>query len=105
VDLLEKDLLIIPRNFKDTKPEHYDAEGATNPGLEISVEYSIDDEDDVQTAVGYITTVNFKGNTHYTIGLSLTPATKGLAIDIVLSAFTPWQEGDPASGSHTVYNW
>ena len=105
VDLLEKDLLIIPRNFEGTNQVHYDAEGATNPGLEISVEYSIDDEDDVQTAVGYITTVNFKGNTHYTIGLSLTPATKGLAIDIVLSAFTPWQEGDPASGSHTVYNW
>ena len=89
VNLLSKGLLIIPRNF-----------GVTPMDIEIS--YTIDADPTVLTAKGTIGE-NFCGNTSYTIGLSLTPSTKGLEITVVHSAFTEWLPG--GAGDHTVYNW
>ena len=89
VNLLEKGLLIIPRNF-------------TSSPMSVTVKYKIDDEPDELEAVGTIPQ-QFDGNTSYTLGLSLTPSTKGLEITIVHSAFTDWQPG--GTGTHAVYNW
>ena len=91
VDLLSHGLLIIPRDFP------------LGSEMTISVTYYIDgDPSDPQTAVGKIKR-DFEGNTSYTLGLKLTPETKGLQIDIVKSAFTEWKPGP--EGTHTVVNW
>ncbi len=90
VSLLPKGLLIIPRDF-------------TSSGVTITVSYYIDGEStDPMTAVATINR-NFEGNTSYTLGLALTPETKGLKIDVVLSAFTLWESG--AEVNQTEYNW
>ena len=90
-DLLEHGLLIIPRNH------------AIDEGLKVKVTYTIDtDSSDLLIAEGTIQR-NFEGNTKYTLGLKLTPSTRGLDIDIVQSAFTPWSDG--GTGEHEVYNW
>lgn len=90
-DLLEHGLLIIPRNH------------AIGAGLKVTVKYTIDtDSSDLLIAEGTIHR-NFEGNTKYTLGLKLTPSTRGLDIDIVQSAFTPWSDG--GTGEHEVYNW
>lgn len=90
VNLLSHGLLIIPR-------EH-----ATGAGLQVTITYTIDSNSDPLTAVGTIKR-NFEGNTKYTLGLKLTPSTRGLDIDIVQSAFTPWSDG--GTGERAVYNW
>lgn len=90
VPLLSKGLLIIPREF------------ATGEGMKVTVTYTIDNESELLIAVGTVKR-NFDGNTKYTVELKLTPATKGLEIEIVQSAFTPWYDG--GSGEHEVYNW
>lgn len=94
VDILNKDkgLLIIPRTFTDSDK------------MTITVTYTIDDDiiDHKQDAKAEITPT-FYGNTVYTINLKLTPATNGLDITMVQSAFTPWKDG--RSGDHEVYNW
>ena len=90
VNLLSHGLLIIPR-------EH-----ATGDGLQVTITYTIDSNSDPLTAVGTIKR-NFEGNTKYTLGLKLTPSTRGLDIDIVQSAFTPWYDG--GTGDREVYNW
>ena len=85
-----KGLLIIPREF------------ATGEGMKVTVTYTIDNESDLLIAVGTVKR-NFDGNTKYTVELKLTPATKGLVIEIVQSAFTPWYDG--GTGESDVYNW
>ena len=90
VPLLSHGLLIIPRNH------------ATGAGLQVTITYTIDSNSDPLTAVGTIHR-NFEGNTKYTLGLKLTPSTRGLDIDIVQSAFTPWSDG--GTGEREVYNW
>lgn len=89
-DLLSKGLLIIPRDFSSGEP------------MRISINYTINNEDDVHTATTTITS-NFQGNTNYTLNLNLTPSTKGLEITMVQSAFTPWQY--TVEGYHNVFNW
>lgn len=89
-DLLSHGLLIIPREF------------AAGEGMKVNVTYTIDNDSELLTAVGTIKR-NFDGNTKYTLGLKLTPATGGLEIEVVQSAFTPWSDG--GSGQHEVYNW
>ena len=89
-DLLSHGLLIIPREF------------ATGEGMKVTVTYTIDNESDLLIAVGTVKR-NFDGNTKYTVELKLTPATKGLVIEIVQSAFTPWYDG--GTGESDVYNW
>lgn len=89
-DLLSKGLLIIPRDFSSGEP------------MRISINYTINDENDVHTATTTITS-NFQGNTNYTLNLNLTPSTKGLEITMVQSAFTPWQY--TVEGYHNVFNW
>lgn len=90
VNLLSHGLLIIPREF------------ATGEGMKVTVTYTIDNESELLIAVGTVKR-NFDGNTKYTVELKLTPATKGLEIEIVQSAFTPWSDG--GTGEHEVYNW
>ena len=91
LDLLPKGLLIIPRDYR-----------SPNTPMTISITYYIDGlSSDKQTAVGTIPRI-FYGNTSYTLGLSLTPSTKGLDITLVQSAFTPWII---IPGDHEVYNW
>lgn len=85
-----KGLLIIPREF------------ATGEGMKVTVTYTIDNESELLIAVGTVKR-NFDGNTKYTVELKLTPATKGLEIEIVQSAFTPWYDG--GTGESDVYNW
>ena len=85
-----KGLLIIPREF------------ATGEGMKVTVTYTIDNESELLIAVGTVKR-NFQGNTKYTVELKLTPATKGLEIEIVQSAFTPWYDG--GTGESDVYNW
>ena len=85
-----KGLLIIPREF------------ATGEGMKVTVTYTIDSESELLIAVGTVKR-NFDGNTKYTVELKLTPATKGLEIEIVQSAFTPWYDG--GTGESDVYNW
>lgn len=89
-DLLSHGLLIIPREF------------AAGEGMKVIVTYTIDNDSELLIAVGTIKR-NFDGNTKYTLGLKLTPATGGLEIEVVQSAFTPWSDG--GSGQHEVYNW
>lgn len=89
ITLLDKGLLIIPRNYTSTP-------------MSVTITYTIDGEADPMTASATISR-NFEGNTSYTLNMSLTPSTKGLEITLVQSAFTPWVEG--GSGTHTVYNW
>lgn len=84
-----KGLLIIPKNFSST-------------GMKVSIEYSIDDEGDTQTAEGTISQ-NFQGNTIYTLNMRLTPETKSMEIDVVWAAFTTWT-AEPEK-EHTIYNW
>lgn len=89
-DLLDKGLLIIPRNY-------------TGSPMTITIEYTIDDDDvNVLEASGSIATA-FEGNTSYTLGLMLTPSTKGVEINVVWAAFTPWVSA--GSKGHSVYNW
>jgi hypothetical protein len=90
VNLLSNGLLIIPR-------EH-----ATGSGLQVTIKYTIDSEATELEAVGTVQR-NFEGNTKYTLGLKLTPSTKGLDIEVVQSAFTPWSDG--GTGEREVYNW
>jgi hypothetical protein len=90
VNLLSHGLLIIPREF------------ATGEGMKVIVTYTIDNDSELKIAVGTIKR-NFDGNTKYTLGLKLTPATKGLEIEVVQSAFTPWYDG--GTGESDVYNW
>lgn len=90
VPLLNHGLLIIPRNH------------SIGDGLKVTVKYTIDSDATELEAVGTIQR-NFEGNTKYTLGLKLTPSTKGLDIDIVQSAFTPWNDG--GTGEREVYNW
>ena len=85
-----KGLLIIPREF------------ATGEGMKVTVTYTIDNESELLIAVGTVKR-NFDGNTKYTVELKLTPATKGLEIEIVQSAFTPWYDG--GTGESDVYTW
>lgn len=90
VNLLSKGLLIIPRTYTGTNQ------------MTVTLTYTVDGESDPQTAVGTITR-EFRGNTSYTLNLSLTPATRGLEISLVQSAFTQWKDG--GTGTHTTYNW
>lgn len=90
-NLLDHGLLIIPRDYS-----------GSNPRMVVTVKYTIDTETEVQTAIGYIE-ASFEGNTSYKIGLTLTPATKGLEIELVQTAFTDWQ--DDITIVHEVYNW
>lgn len=89
-DLLSHGLLIIPRDHSE------------GDGLQVKITYSIDTDTESLVAVGTIMR-NFQGNTKYTLGLKLTPSTGGLEIEVVQSAFTPWEKG--GSGEHEVYNW
>lgn len=91
VSLLSSGLLIIPRDYTSGTP------------MTIKITYSIDSETDKLEATATLNDQIFYGNTVYTLGLSLTPETKGLKIDIVQAAFNAWEEG--GFGSHTVYNW
>ena len=91
VSLLSSGLLIIPRDYTSGTP------------MTITITYSIDSETEEMHATATIDDQIFYGNTVYTLGLSLTPETKGLVIDIVQAAFNAWEEG--GSGPHTVYNW
>ena len=88
-DLLSHGLLIIPRDF-------------TTEPMKVTITYSIDDDTELLTATGTINQ-NFKGNTSYTVRLSLTPSTRGLEISLVQGAFTKWQV--TVVGTHEVYNW
>ena len=91
-NLLDHGLLIIPRDYS-----------GSNPRMVVTVKYTIDTETEVQTAIGYIED-SFKGNTSYKIGLKLTPATKGLEIELVQTAFTKsWNDKEEIA--HEVYNW
>ncbi len=90
VPLFSHGLLIIPRNH------------STGDGLKVTVKYTIDSDATELEAVGTIQR-NFEGNTKYTLGLKLTPSTKGLDISIVQSGFTPWNDG--GTGEREVYNW
>ena len=92
VNILSKGLLIIPRTFTGSDK------------MTITVSYTIDDDiiDHKQDAKAEITPT-FYGNTVYTMNLKLTPATNGLDITMVQSAFTPWKDG--GTGDHEVYNW
>lgn len=89
-DLLSHGLLIIPRDHSEDE------------GLKVTVTYTIDNETEPQVAVGTVQR-NFYGNTTYTVRLMLTPATKGLEIEVVQSAFTTWYDG--GTGEQEVYNW
>ena len=89
--LLSQGLLIIPREFSEEGKE-----------MKVTVTYTINTEKDLLIAEGTIER-NFDGNTKYKVGLKLTPATGGLDIDLVQSAFTPWFAG--GTGIRNVYNW
>ena len=90
-DLLSKGLLIIPRNYQ-----------APATPMTITIEYTIDNDPTPLKAYGSID-IAFQGNTSYTLGLLLTPSTKGVEINVVWAAFTPWvSAGDK---DHTIYNW
>jgi len=93
--LLDHGLLIIPRYFSE-------AESGDTPRMVVTVKYTIDTETEVQTAIGY-KEASFEGNTSYKIGLTLTPATRGLEIELVQMAFTKWV--DDISIEREVYNW
>ena len=88
--LIDPGLLIIPRTYTE------------GDKLKITVTYTIDDETEPQEATAEIVQT-FWGNTVYTLKLLLEPATKGLEITLVQSAFTPWTPA--GTGSHEVYNW
>lgn len=95
VDILNKNgLLIIPRIFS----------GSGDDKMTITVTYTIDNDgiENKQEAKAEITPI-FYGNTVYKMNLKLTPATNGLDITMVQSAFTPWKDG--GTGDHEVYNW
>lgn len=96
VNLLSTGLLVIPRHFSDA------ATGET-PRMVVTVKYTIDAESEEQTAIGYVENTTFYGNTSYKVGLTLTPATRGMEIDIVQSAFTNWNQN--VDINHEVYNW
>ena len=93
----KKGLLIIPREY------------TTLEKMTITIYYSIDDETEVLEAKttlpkeGTLTPQNFYGNTAYTLNMLLEPATRGLEITLVQSAFTTWIAG--GEGEHEVYNW
>ena len=91
-NLLKKGLLIIPRDYS-----------GSNPRMVVTVKYTIDKESEEQTAIGYVTNTTFYGNTSYIVGLKLTPATRGLEIEIVQMAFTKWV--DDISIEREIYNW
>jgi hypothetical protein len=94
VDLLSEGLLIIPRSYNVSSP------------MTVTIVYTIDDEDDEADALyatGTINSLEFKGNTVYTLGLTLTPETRGIEISVVQSAYTEWLEG--GSGTHVIHNW
>ncbi len=91
-NLLNEGLLIIPRDYRSPATP-----------MEVTVTYTIDSDTTPLTAKGTISTTEFKGNTAYTLNLSLTPSTSGMEITLVQSAFTPWVEG--GSGDHWVHNW
>lgn len=90
IPLLSKGLLIIPRNH------------LIGDGLKITVTYTIDTDTTPLEATATVKN-NFQGNTSYTLGLSLTPSTKGLEITMVQSAFTTWSDG--GTMERWVYNW
>ena len=90
IPLLSKGLLIIPRNH------------LIGDGLKITVTYTIDTDTTPLEATATVKN-NFQGNTSYTLGLSLTPSTKGLEITMVQSAFTTWSYG--GTMERWVYNW
>ena len=90
--ILGQGLLIIPRTFT----------GSGGDKMTITVTYTVDNEVDIQEAKAEIVPT-FYGNTVYTMNLKLTPATRGLDITMVQSAFTPWKDG--GTGNHEVYNW
>lgn len=90
IPLLSKGLLIIPRNH------------LIGDGLKITVTYTIDTDTTPLKATATVKN-NFQGNTSYTLGLSLTPSTKGLEITMVQSAFTTWSDGGEIE--RWVYNW
>ena len=90
IPLLSKGLLIIPRNH------------LIGDGLKITVTYTIDTDTTPLEATATVKN-NFQGNTSYTLGLSLTPSTKGLEITMVQSAFTTWSDGGEIE--RWVYNW
>lgn len=92
-NLLEKGLLIIPRDFRSPETP-----------MKISVTYTVDNENEVPlVAKAEINDRDFKGNTSYTLKMNLTPSTKGLEITTVQSAFTKWSH--ETEGTHEVYNW
>ena len=71
--------------------------------MNITVTYTIDNDEETVLPATATIKKNFQGNTAYMLGLSLTPSTQGLEITMVQSAFTPW--GTPVPGEHEVYNW
>ncbi len=88
--LISKGLLIIPRDY-------------SSDAMTITVTYYIDGErGDLLEAEATIER-DFPGNTSYNLGLKLTPSTKGLKIDVVLSAFTKWVNGPEVD--YAAYNW
>ena len=87
-NLLGKGLLIIPRNY-------------TSPSMTVTLTYMIDNDPLTYQAEGTIAR-NFLGNTSYTLGLTLSPSTKGLDITLVQSAFTDWIQMEE---TERVYNW
>ena len=94
VNILGQGLLIIPRIFT----------GSGDDKMTITVTYTVDSDGigQKQDAKAEIAPT-FYGNTVYTMNLKLTPATNGLDITMVQSAFTPWRDG--GTGDHEVYNW
>lgn len=93
VDILSKGLLIIPRTFTGSNK------------MTITVRYTVDNDEaegNTQKAKAEIMPA-FYGNTAYTLNLKLTPATNGLSISMVQSAFTAWKEG--GAGELEFYNW
>ena len=90
IQLIKKGLLVIPRDY-------------LSEGLAVTVYYTVDNAySDILTATGTIKKV-IEGNTSYELGLSLTPSTRGLEINLVQSAFTSWTDGGTIE--RTEYNW
>lgn len=90
IPLLSYGLLIIPRNFEAS-------------GMNITVTYTIDNDEETVLPATATIKKNFQGNTAYMLGLSLTPSTQGLEITMVQSAFTDWADG--GTMERWVYNW
>ena len=91
-NLLEKGLLIIPRDFTSSYTP-----------MKLTITYTVDSEDAPLEAKAEINDRVFYGNTSYTLKMNLTPSTKGLEITTVQSAFTKWSH--ETEGTHEVYNW